>query len=209
MKIKKNIVGVITGDLINSSSLNADQKNNLQVGLSNFLEKNPDVLLPIQFYRGDSFQLMVTKEKAAMITIIIEAIILSTTGTWARISVGIGTTSKITPCNVLQSEGEAFQLSGHQMDRMKEEGRLLKIAIDSRQFQPILAATFYLAESIIWNWKPGQASVIALIPTFKTQKEIAEKLNISGSAVSKALKSAKWPAIESFLNGYEETIKEI
>lgn len=206
---KQNIVGVITGDLINSSGLNADQKKNLQVGLSNFLENNLEVQLPIQFYRGDSFQLMVTKEKAAMIAVIIEAIILSTTRTWARISVGIGSTSKITPNNVLQSEGEAFQHSGHNMDKMKEEGRLLKIAIDSPQFQSILDATFYLAESIIWSWKPGQASVIALIPTCKTQKEIAEKLNISGSAVSKALKSAKWPAIERFLNGYEDTIKFI
>jgi hypothetical protein len=205
----KNLVGVITGDLINSSGLNADQKNNLQVGLSNFLENNRDVLLPIQFYRGDSFQLMVTKEKAVMIAVIIEAIILSNTGTWARISVGIGTTSKITPGNVLQSEGEAFQLSGHQMDKMKEEGRLMKIAIDSRQFQPILAAAFYLVESIIWNWKPGQATVIALIPTCKTQKEIAEKLNITSAAVSKAIKTSNWPTIESFLNGYEETIKEI
>lgn len=209
MEIKNNIVGVITGDLINSLSLNTDQKNNLQVGLSNFLDNNPDVLSPIQFYRGDSFQLMVTKEKAAMITVIIEAIILSTTGTWARICVGIGTTSKIVPGNVLQSEGEAFQLSGHLMNKMKEEGRLLKIAIDSQQFQPILAATFYLAESIIWNWKPGQASVIALIPTFKTQKEIAGKLQISSAAVSKALKWSRWASIESFLNGFEETIKEI
>jgi len=208
MKTNK-IVGVITGDLINSSGLNVDQKNNLQIGLSYFLDNNPDVLLPIQFYRGDSFQLMVTKEKTALITIIIEAIVLSTTGTWARISVGIGTTSKIAPGNVLQSEGEAFQLSGHQMDTMKEEGRLMKITVVSTQFQPILGATFYLAESIIWNWKPGQASVIALIPTSKTQKEIAERLNITGAAVSKAIKNSNWPAIESFLNGYEETIKGI
>jgi hypothetical protein len=91
---------------------------------------------------------MGTIEKAALITIIIEAIILSNTGIWARMSVGIGATSKISHGNVLQSEGEAFQFSGHQLDKMKEEGRLLKIAIDSRQFQPILAATFYLAESI-------------------------------------------------------------
>jgi len=203
------MVGVITGDVINSSGLSKDQKSRIQTELSNYFNDNPDVLLPIQFYRGDSFQLMVTKEKAALIAIIIEALILSNTGTWARISVGIGTTSKITPGNVLQSDGEAFQLSGHQIDTMKNEGRLLKIALDSRQFQPILAATFYLAESIIWNWKPGQASVIALIPTSKTQKEIAEKLNITSAAISKAIKTSNWPAIESFLNGYEETIKGI
>ena len=206
---KQNIVGVITGDLINSSGLTKDQKINMQTGLSCFLENNQDVLMSVQFYRGDSFQLMVKKEKAAMISVIIEAIILSTTGTRARISVGIGTISKNISGNVLQSEGEAFQLSGHQLDKMKEEGRLLKIAVNSLQFQPILAATFYLAESIIWSWKSGQASVISMIPACKTQKEIAEKLNITGAAVSKALKSGKWAAIENFLNGYEETLKMI
>lgn len=206
---KQNIVGVITGDLINSSGLTKDQKINMQTGLSCFLENNQNVLMPVQFYRGDSFQLMVKKEKAAMISVIIEAIILSTTGTRARISIGIGTISKDISGNVLQSEGEAFQLSGHQLDKMKEEGRLLKIAVDSLQFQPILAATFHLTESIIWSWKPGQAAVISMIPVCKTQKEIAEKLNITGAAVSKALKSGKWAAIEDFLNGYEETLKMI
>lgn len=206
---KQNIVGVITGDLINSSGLTKEQKTNMQTGLSGFLENNQDILMSVQFYRGDSFQLMVKKERAAMISVIVEAIILSTTGTRARISIGIGTVSKTTPDNVLQSEGEAFQLSGHQLDKMKEEGRLLKIALDSPQFQPILAATFYLAESIIWSWKPGQAAVISMIPACKTQKEIAEKLNITGAAVSKALKSGKWAALEDFLNGYEETLKMI
>ena len=205
---KQDRVGVITGDVINSSELTKDQKNRVQTELFDYLKNNSEVLMPIRFYRGDSFQLMVTKEKAALIALMIEAIFLSITGTFARISIGIGTVSKITE-DVLQSEGEAFLLSGHQIDNMKIEGRLLKIAINSVQFQPILSATFYLAESIVWGWKPGQAAVISQIPICKTQKEIAEKLKITGAAVSKAIKAASWPAIENFLRGYEETIKTI
>lgn len=208
MKNEKT-VGVITGDLINSSDLNSEQKSLLKLKLGHFTENNPEILLPFQFYRGDSFQLMVLKEKAARIAVMIEAIVFSTTGTWARLSIGIGSVSRISPGNVLQSEGEAFQLSGHQMDKMKEEGRLLKIALNNSRFQPILSATFHLAESIILGWKPGQAAIIAQIPFTKTQKEIAEKLNISGAAVSKAVKASNWSSIENFLNGYEQTIKEI
>jgi hypothetical protein len=205
----KKIVGVITGDLINSSVLNDKQKSFLKLELGRLTESHSDILLPLQFYRGDSFQLMILKEKAAWMAVMIEAIVFSTTGTWARLSIGIGTVTKIFPGNVLQSEGEAFQLSGHQMDKMKEEGRLLKIALDNKRFQPILSAAFHLAESIIWGWKPGQAKIIAQIPFAKTQKEIAEKLNISEAAVSKAIKTSNWSSIENFLNGYEETIKEI
>lgn len=205
----KKVVGVITGDLIRSSALSSEQKNLVKSELTRFTAGNPDVQLPLQFYRGDSFQLMCTPEKAAWLTVMIQAKILSTVGTLARISIGIGAVSKITEGNVLQSDGEAFQLSGHQMDKMKDEGRLMKIAIASPLFQPILAASFYLAESIISGWKPGQATVISMIPGSKTQKEMAEKLNITEAAVSKALKSGKWAAIDDFLKGYEKTIKEI
>lgn len=203
------IVGVITGDIINSSSLSDKNKNLLRMELDRFQTGNSDILLPLQFYRGDSFQLMVKHEKAARVAVIIETIVFSTTGTWARLSIGIGSVSKIIANNVLHSEGQAFQLSGHQMDKMKEEGRMIKIALNNQRFQPILSATFYLAESIIWSWKPGQVAVIAQIPFVKTQKEIAEKLNISEAAVSKALKASNWPSIENFIRGYEETIKEI
>lgn len=177
--------------------------------LERFLTGNPDMLLPLQFYRGDSFQLMVKKEKAARVAVIIETIVYSTTGTWARLSIGIGSVSKISAGNVLQSEGQAFRLSGHQMDKMKEEGRMIKIALNNDHLQPIFSATFYLAESIIWSWKPGQVAVIAQIPFSKTQKEIAEKLSISEAAVSKAIKASNWPAIENFIKGYEGTLKEI
>lgn len=207
MEIKT--VAVITGDIINSSNLSDEQKNRVRLDLEYFTSNNPDILLPLQFYRGDSFQLMVEKEKAARIAVFIEAIIYSSVNTFARISIGIGLVSKIVPDNVLLSEGEAFQLSGHQMDTMKEEGRLMKITLKNNQYQSILSATFYLAESIILGWKPGMAAVIAQIPFAKSQKEIAEKLNISGAAVSKALKAGNWPSVENFLNGYEEALKKI
>lgn len=205
----EKIVGVITGDLINSSTLSDKKKNLLRLELERFQTGNTDIQLPLQFYRGDSFQLMVAKEKAARVAVTIEAIVFSITGSWVRLSIGIGSVSKISAGNVLQSEGEAFQLSGHQMDKMREEGRMIKIALNCDQLQPIFSASFYLVECIIWSWKPGQVAVIAKIPFSKTQKEIAIKLNISEAAVSKAIKASNWPAIENFIRGYEETIKEI
>jgi hypothetical protein len=208
MKKYKNIA-IITGDLVKSSNINSAQLKKMNDEINIFLENNPNVMLPLAFYRGDSFQLMVKPAKSAETALIIQAIVLSTTETLARISIGIGAASKIIPGNVLQSEGEAFQLSGHQLDKMKDEGRLLKIATKSKRHQPMLTGSFYLTENILYRWKPGQASVVALVTRCKTQKEIAWELNISESAVSKALKSAGWAAIKSFLEGYEQTIKMI
>ncbi|MCF8358289.1 MAG: SatD family protein [Prolixibacteraceae bacterium] len=208
MKKNRNIA-IITGDIINSSSITSAQLKKMKTGLNVFLEERTDVLLPLAFYRGDSFQLMVEPVKSAEIALIIQSILLSTTETLARISIGVGSASKVMPGNVLQSEGEAFQLSGHQLDKMKDEGRIFKIATKSKGHQPMLAGSFHLAENIISGWKTGQASVITLVTRFKTQKEIAKRLNISESAVSKALKSAGWAAVKSFLDGYEQTIKMI
>jgi hypothetical protein len=208
VKKDKNIA-VITGDLVASSKVSSNQFSFMNEELSKYLNNNPFVMLPLTFYRGDSFQLMVKAEKSAEVALTIQSIILWKTETWARISVGIGTVSKIETGNVLQSEGEAFQLSGHQLDNMKTEGRLFKLATNSPKYQPLLNAAFHLADSIISSWKPGQASAIAMATQYKTQKEIAQRLNISKPAVSKALKSANWPAFETFIRAYEETIKLI
>lgn len=206
---KGKINAVITGDLIYSSALTDEKKKQLESSLGDFIDGNPDILLSIEFYRGDSFQLMVKKEKAANVAVNLQAIVFSATGGWARLSIGVGAVSNIVKNNVLRSEGEAFVLSGRQLDKMKEEGRMLKIALGSRYDLPALQASFYLAESIISEWKPGQAAVIAQIPYVHTQKEIAQNLDISEAAVSKALKAGKWPAIEAFIDGYEKTIKAI
>ncbi|MDA3817714.1 MAG: SatD family protein [Prolixibacteraceae bacterium] len=208
MKKYKNIA-IITGDLVKSSNISSDQLKQMNDKLDIFLEKNPNVMLPLAYYRGDSFQLMVEPAKSAEIALIIQSIVLSTTETLARISIGIGSASKVITGNVLQSEGEAFHLSGHQLDKMKDEGRIFKIATQSKIHQPMLAGSFHLTENIISGWKTGQASVVSLVTRCKTQKEIAWKLNINESSVSKALKSAGWAAIKSFLEGYEQTIKMI
>lgn len=196
---KEEIIGVITGDLINSSAINDELKMKLKDELFGFTKNNPNVLLPLQFYRGDSFQLMCTKEKAAWLAVLIQSIIISTAGTMARISIGIGKVSTIHADDVLQSEGEAFLLSGHQLDEMKGEDRILKIAVGNADIQPNLDIATLLAENIVKGWKPGQASVISLNHGSVTQRNIAAQLKISPAAVSKTLKASNWTAIEQYL----------
>src|SRR5665648_152611 len=205
--MKQNeIVGVITGDLIDSSGLNEEFWSLLKDKLEGFTKSTPHVLLPLQFYRGDSFQLMCVSEKAAWLAVMIQSIIISTVNTFARISIGIGEVSRSYEDDVLQSDGEAFTLSGHQLDEMKAEDRILKIAVNKPGIQPNLDITTLLAENIIKDWKPGQASVISMNPAEEMQRNIAARLKISPAAVSKTLKASKWPAIEQYLIWYEHTI---
>jgi hypothetical protein len=200
------IIGVITGDIINSSTLSEELKFQIKDELVNFTRNNQHVLLPIQFYRGDSFQLMCTKEKSVWLAVLIQSIIISTANTLARISIGIGKVSNIHANDVLQSEGEAFLLSGHQLDEMKADDRILKIAVDNAEILSNLDIATLLAENIIKGWKPGQASVISTNPGSVTQRIIAAQLKISPAAVSKTLKASNWAVIEKYLNWSENIL---
>lgn len=204
----KKIVAVITGDLINSSGLNDDQKKQVKEKLEGLFVTSDFVVLPLQFYRGDSFQLLCTKEKAAWAALMIEAVLISITGTMARISIGIGSESKLHETDVLQSEGEAFTLSGQNLDAMKADNRTMVINSNNKEFQDRLAFVFKLIENIVAEWKPGQASVVALKLQEDKQKDIAARLEISPAAVSKTLTSAKWHLIEEFLGWYETVIEK-
>ena len=203
----KNTVAVITGDLINSSGLNEDQKKQIKEKLEDSFRKNQFIIQALQFYRGDSFQLMCTKEKAAWASLLIEATIISIANTMARVSIGIGLVSRLDEKDILQSEGQAFTLSGQSLDEMKSENRILKITTDDAGLQQNLEIVFRLVENIILEWKPGQASVMALNLLADKQKDIAAQLEISPAAVSKTLKTAKWALIEDFLDWYEKGIK--
>jgi hypothetical protein len=204
----KKIVAVITGDLINSSGLNDDQKKQVKEKLESLFGANVFVTLPLQFYRGDSFQLLCTKEKAAWAVLMIEAVLISITGTMARISIGIGSVSRLHETDVLQSEGEAFTLSGQNLDAMKADNRTMVINTNNKEVQDRLAFVFKLIENIVAEWKPGQASVVALKLQEDKQKDIAARLEISPAAVSKTLTSAKWHLIEEFLGWYETVIEK-
>jgi len=208
--MKKNkIVGVITGDIINSSSLSEKSKSDLKKQLEVLTNNNPGIQLPLQFFRGDSFQLMCAAEKTASLAVLIQAVVISTAGTLARISVGIGQAALIKEGEVLQSDGEAFVLSGHQLDEMKPANRIFKVAVANEKIRPSLEITTLLAENIILDWKPGQATVISMNPQALSQREIADNLNISAAAVSKTLKATKWAAIEQYLTWFENTIKKL
>lgn len=204
-KIKS--LAVITGDIINSSGLSKELKQRIKGELEGVTRNNSGLKLPLQFFRGDSFQLMCSPDIAAKLALLIQATIISMAETFARISIGIGQVSTIFENDVLQSEGEAFVLSGHQLDKMKKENRLLKIVTNSDKVQMHLEMAFLLVENIINDWKPGQASVISKDPQKNTQRVIAAKLGISPAAVSKALKASKWVAVEQFLFWYMQLVK--
>lgn len=208
-----NIIGVITGDIINSSSIEIDNRDTLlKVIRSSFdvLKTKIDKELKYELYRGDSFQLITSRPESALkIAILIRANLIRSTPkdsqVWdARISIGIGTSSfnSDTP---LVSDGIAFKLSGRELDEMKKSK--LTITTMWECINKELQVSTKFADDIISNWTPLQAHLVYLsLINDETQKEIAKKEKKTPQAISKTLNMAKENLIKIYIERFENLI---
>lgn len=214
---------VITGDIVHSREL-----EDLQVLLKvlketvSEIEKEQANIIHFETYRGDSFQMLVNEPEQAMrIAVLIRCKLRSATqapnnaafssleSLWdARISIGIGRVNQPAQ-KVVESTGEAFELSGNQLDRIK--GSQDRICLTSawqglnRQFE-VLAK---LSDAIISRWTLNSSEAAYRYLLFKeTQQQIAKALGISQPAVHKRLSIANVDAVEMMLNYLHLTIKE-
>lgn len=192
---------VITGDIINFTKLPADRRQALiehtEVLLKNWISKKADA----EIFRGDSYQVLFPNGLSAITRSIqlicwfknhsdeAKDIFLST-----RISIGIGEVSYHGK-NVLNSDGEAFHLSGRNFDTMKED-QYIAIHTNDPQKNATIEIILNFVNKYLGNWNKGQAEVIFWQLEGKNQQEIAKKLSISQPSVNSRLKTAGWKELE-------------
>jgi hypothetical protein len=192
---------VITGDIIGFTKL-APQKRKALITdteklLKTWIEKTADA----EVFRGDSYQVIFNDVRYAIdrsIQLICwfkkyteEA---DQTQIDTRISIGAGSIS-YKGKNVLNSDGEAFHLSGRRFDKM-EQGEYLAISTGSAETDATLEIILNFMNAYIGDWTKGQAEVIFLILEGKTQQEISETLSLSQPSVNSRLKLAGWKEFE-------------
>jgi len=214
--IKENIYAVITGDLINSTTIAIDYHAVLSQITESIKEyRSPDMVFDT--YRGDGFQALVKNPKdALLISIIFRAGLRrhskspSIDDAWdARISIGIGKIENEKPNSELgRMSGEAFVRSGRTLDGMKKEGARLKITTGDEQLDKEFESTCPLADTIINRWTTYQADAIYLLLLKQsTQTEIGNELNTTQKAISKRLISSNLESMNNFFKRYEEVIE--
>lgn len=212
MILKDKIIGVITGDVIASSKTGRDE---LLKNLKEILEKintfQPQLKLPFELYRGDSFQgIVIQPEETLRYSLLIRTHLKKKEtlgGRDARIAIGIGKVDFIED-SISESDGEAFRNSGPVLDTLKEENIGLKVRTPWEQINKEFDVSLVLADAIIKRWTVAQVEVIHESLLAKKQTEIAEKLGISQSAVNQRLKAANWEAIHKLITRFTTIIKE-
>jgi hypothetical protein len=200
---------VLTGDIINSRQIqNKDHLINVLQSIFHDIETRFSPENPFEIFRGDSFQVLFKKPSSSLrVALLIKSGLMSqSNGNQiydARISIGIGSVA-FPQNNVKIANGIAFELSGMNLDLMKEKGRGIAINSSQSKNNSMLETMNVLLDALLSKWTKNAAEVVylSLLHGF-TQSEIAEKLHISQSAVQQRLASAQYDAIYTYIRYFE------
>ncbi len=206
-----NIIGVLTGDIVNSSRIKYEYKETLINAIYDLKNDVDNIChIDIEIYRGDSFQILVYDAKCTLlIAILLRAKLKGATDEIncdARISIGIGEIEYINN-SIKLSDGEVFRLSGRGLDEIGKKRRLV-IFTPWQTINDELAISTAFADEIISKWTKEQSEIIFIsLVTNTTQKNISTTIDKTIQNVSKILNTAKEQLIRSYINRFVELIK--
>lgn len=187
------MIAVITGDIINS------QKGKIETwihALKETLRQYGTEPKNWEIYRGDSFQLSLSPEKALLAAHHIKSTIKLTKTHDVRMAIGIGEEKYHSP-KITESNGSAYINSGKCFEGLKKQ--TLAIQSTNEKLDQSLNIMLSLSLLISNNWSSTVSEVIktTIENPEKNQKEIAKMLQKSQSSISEALKRG----------GFEELMK--
>jgi len=174
------MVAIITGDIINSREGEVEKWLNLLKEVLNYYGKEPKNW---EIFRGDSFQLSVSPEKAIQAAIHIKATIKQTKIQDVRMAIGIGD-QKYNKVKITESNGSAYIRSGECFESLKKN--TLAIKSNNKEQDQSFNVMLSLATLTANNWSSTAAEVIktAIENPKKNQKELAQILNKSQSSLN-------------------------
>ena len=194
---------VITGDI--SGFTKVDSRNReILVNSTRELMTSWAGSRDARLFRGDSFQMLFHDASEGLKRCIQlrcwlkKNRLLADVTLDARMAVGVGEIAFFGE-SVLDSDGEAFHISGRTFDAM-EGDEFFKVITAHPELNNQLAVICNLLDLIISGWTRNQAEVIYLALEGKTQQQMADELNIVQSAINNRLKLAHWKQIEKTIH---------
>ena len=204
------IQAVLTGDIVNSTKLKKAVEKKLLSLLYLTLSS-----YKFEFYRGDSFQVYVTKpEEALKIALLCRTAAISISKNEEinlsdiRMSIGIGVVK--TPVKTLgAAKDEAFVLSGRAFDELEKTATRLSITTGNNLANAGLVVIADYINAIFKMMTGKQAEVIFELLKGQTQQEVAKLLKRSKSTIHQHVISGRWSEVEKLLQQYENIINQL
>jgi len=202
-------VAVITGDIIDSKGIENKEHliNSLNI-IFQKLESSFKFQYPFEIFRGDSLQAVMKQPKFTLrVLYLLKSGLISKSSDNQiyniRLSAGIGNVNFLQN-DIKISNGVAFELSGTALDNMKFFGKTIAITTENQKRNDMFLIMNQLSEELIQKWskQAAEAVYLSLLNDHK-QKEIAQILNISQSAVQQRLSAAHYDAIINYIRFFE------
>lgn len=190
----KSMYAVITGDIIDSRSVDAKiWQPVLEKALAHY-SKNFDI------FRGDSFQVEVEMSNCIELAFYLKAKMRSLESLDVRMGIGIGKVDFLDK-HIKNSTGEVFVLSGKAFDRLNKE--TINLCTPWKNWGQGLTLMLQLAVELANKWTVNMAEVVAIVlenPN-ANQQELAILLNRKyQSQVSTELTKANWSKIRRVID---------
>ena len=211
--VKGKVIAVLTGDLVRSREMTADQIATVRATLDAAVQEidrwSPGLVLGgPQFFRGDSWQIALSEPgyflRAAMgLRAVLRAMDMRAE---TRIGIGIGQAERVDPQEISLSVGEAFILSGGALDTIKGSVGL-SIALNDRDRKrlPLLGPLVATCDELIGRLQPAQAETVwlSLALPAPSQQDVARKRGITRQTASDALAVGGFRALAEAAAGCE------
>lgn len=216
------MIAVLTADLIDSTSYDEQLldevlsilKKEFHALRMNYSADQPE----FRIFRGDSFQGVIYRPQDALrVTLKIKTAVNRIRSTQQgrsnpyriradfRTALGIGTLDYEGE-SVSESNGQAFRFSGRTLDEMKSGSQKTRITTTDEEVNHEFNTSFFLMDTVMQGWTIASAEVVYFLLQDMKEREIAERLNISQSAVNQRKKASGWEAISGLLTRYEDII---
>ena len=200
---------IITADIIESTSIDLNIRENLFAQFNIGLEQiKKEYQIAYEWYRGDAFQVKILNSAASVrIALLIKLWIKSfekesKKSYDVRLSLGIGTI-EVNKKELSLSDGEAFRISGRNLDNLKSSKQSL--IIDSNdQNANALKVESILLNALIENMTLIQSKVLFYkLKGFK-EEEISKQLKLAQSTINQHSNSGNWNTISKYLDYFEK-----
>ncbi|MBN2554318.1 MAG: hypothetical protein JXA97_00140 [Anaerolineales bacterium] len=211
------IYAVLTGDVVGSTRIRGEERLELLEIMREtailLREQFPlDVPLPLEIFRGDSWQVLVQNpENALKVGLFFRACIrmgMKDRQMDTRFSIGLGAIDLLPEDQVSSGDGEAFWLSGHGLERMPRNRRMvILLSANYADCQSDGAdSILFLMDTLASRWTCKQAEAVVGALAGKTQERIAQtwaENPITQQAVAQHLDRAGWNAVEHGISFFE------
>jgi hypothetical protein len=210
MKDSNGKYSVITGDVVKSSE--HPGYGEVLDDVFRLFEKHYEDYLPLQVDRfaGDTFQLLLSKPSLSLEAslYLFTRLASADASVPVRLSIGYGEIGGIPEERVSIGEGEAFRISGSNLESMEKYQRITfdatnGLLMGSTQ-KELMKGTLDLLSALMMDLTRAQAEVIWYKLRGYTQVEIAEATDRSQQTVSEISIAGHWRNLESLLSVFEK-----